>query len=85
MKKSYNESTPIYEEALKKSGYDYPLKYQKNTSATNSKQRWKRNIIWFHPPYNMNVATNVGRFFLNLINKYFPPHYKFPKISNETI
>ena len=30
----------------------------------------------------MNVATNVGRFFLNLINKNFPPHHKFSKIFN---
>ena len=27
--KIFNESTPIYQEALKKSGYDYKLKYQK--------------------------------------------------------
>ena len=30
----------------------------------------------------MNVATNVGRFFLNLINKHFPPQHKFSKIFN---
>ena len=59
----FNESTPVYQEALNKSGYDYKLKYQKNTSATNSKQQRKRNIIWFNPPYSMNVATNVARFF----------------------
>ena len=80
--KIFNESTPIYQEALKKSGYDDKLKYQKNTSTTNSKQQRKRNIIWFNPPYSMNVATNVGRFFLNLINKHFPLHHKFSKIFN---
>ena len=30
----------------------------------------------------MNVATNVGRIFFNLINKHFPPHHKFSKIFN---
>ena len=80
--KIFNESTPICQEALKKSGYDYKLKYQKNTSTINSKQQRKRNIIWFNPPYSMNVATNVGRFFLNLINKHFPLHHKFSKIFN---
>ena len=30
----------------------------------------------------MNVATNVGRYFLNVINKHFPPHPKFSKIFN---
>ena len=27
--KIFNESTPIYQEALKKSGYNYKLKYKK--------------------------------------------------------
>ena len=73
---------PIYQEALKKSGYDYKLKFQKSTSTTTSKQQRKRKIIWFNPPYSMNVATNVGRYFLNLVNKHFPPHHKFSKIFN---
>ena len=30
----------------------------------------------------MNVDVNVGRFFLNLINKHFPPHHKCSKIFN---
>ena len=30
----------------------------------------------------MNVATNVGRHFLNLINKHFPRHHTFLKIFN---
>ena len=25
----------------------------------------------------MNVSTNVGSYFLNLIRKHFPPHHKF--------
>ena len=33
---------PIYQEALKKSGYDYKLKYQKNTSTTTKK---KNNLV----------------------------------------
>ena len=80
--KTFNESTPINQEALKKLGYDYKLKYQKNTSTTNSKQKRKRNIILFHLPYSINVATNVGRFFLNLLNKHSPSHHKFSKIFN---
>ena len=76
----FNESTPIYQEALKK--YDYKLKYQKNTSTTNSKQQQKRNIIWFNPPYSINVTSNIGRFFLNLINRHFPLEHKFSKIFN---
>ena len=80
--KSFNESTPIYQEALKKSGYHYKLKYQKNISTATLKQQRKRKIVWFNPVYSMNVTTNVGRYFLNLINKHFPPPHKFSKIFN---
>ena len=82
--KIFNEYTPIYQEAPKKSGYDYKLKYQKITSTTNSKQQRKRNIICFNPPYSVNVATNVGCFFLNLINT-FHDTINFQKTSTETI
>ena len=68
--------------ALKKSGYNHKLKYQKNTSTATTKQQRKRKIIWFNPPYSMNIATNVGCYFLNLVNKHFPLHHKFSKIFN---
>ena len=32
----------------------------------------------------MKVATNVGRYFLNLVSKHFPPHHKFSKIFNRS-
>ena len=31
-----------------------------------------RKVIWFNPPYSLNVQTNVGREFLNLLDKHFP-------------
>ena len=76
-----NESTLIYQESLKKSGYDYKLKYQKIPQQQTQNNNGKETI-WFNPPYSMNVATNVGRIFFNLINKHFPPHHKFSKIFN---
>ena len=44
--------------------------------------RKKKKQIWFNPPYSMNLSTNVGRYFLNLVNKHFLPHHKFSKIFN---
>ena len=46
-----------------------------------TKQR-KRNIIWFNPRFSKNVATKIGRYFLNLIDKHLPPDHKFNKIFN---
>ena len=38
-----------------------------------------------NPPFSKNVATRIGRYFLNLIEKHFPRDHKFHKISTETI
>ena len=47
--------------------------------------RWKRNrkIIWFNPPFNLDVSTNVAKIFMNLIEKHFPRSSKLHKIFNE--
>ena len=50
-------------------------------SATNNRKR-QRNIIWFNPPLGKNVQTNIGREFLNLIEKCFPPNHKLKKLFN---
>ena len=48
----------------------------------NRHRRKKRNIIWFNPPYNKGVSTNVGKEFLKLISKHFPKGSKLSPILN---
>ena len=86
----FNKAKPIYEHALRSSGYDQPLTYSDNNNnsnnrpaATRTKKNRKRNIIWYNPPYNKNVQTNIGQTFLKLINKHFPKNQKFHKIFNK--
>ena len=43
----------------------------------------QRNIIWCNPPYSMNVQTNIGREFLNLVSKHFPKNHRYSKIFNK--
>ena len=82
--KIFKESTQIYQEALKKSGYNHQLTYQKSINNKNKDtKRRKRKIIWFNPPYSKNVSTKVGNQFLKLINKHFPRHHKFYKLFNK--
>ena len=79
--KIFNESKKEYEDALKQSGYkDFELKY--NPEKQTPKQNRKRKIIWFNPPFNKNVSTNIGKQFLNLIKKHFPSENKLHKIFN---
>ena len=80
-KKVFDESSKVFQDALSRSGYDHVLTYDSPTNNCRSKNR-KRNVIWFNPPYSRSVATNVGKTFLNLLEKHFPKHHKFRKIFN---
>ena len=79
----FNKSKEIYQKALEKFGYGQNLKYHPaNENASNNKRNRKRNVIWFNPPFSVNVKTKVGNYFLNLIRKHFPPRHKFSKLFN---
>ena len=62
-----------YEKALKASGYKHTLTYklQQQNRNTLPKNR-KRKVIWFNPPYNSAVKTNIAKEFLKLVDKHFP-------------
>ena len=83
-KQIFDSVKPEYEEALKKSGYQTSLEYIEekvdNIENNTNKMQRKRTIIWFNPPFNKNVTTNVGRRFLNLPEKHFPKEYKLHKV-----
>ena len=78
----FNESAPFYEDKLHQSGYQQKLKYNPVNTKTHSKRNHKRNIIWFNPPFNRNVSTKIGKYFLNLLDKNFPRNHCFHKIFN---
>ena len=75
----FNESAPFYEEKLHQSGYQR-LKYSPVNTKTHSKRNHKRNIVWFNPPFNRNVSTKIGKYFLNLLDKHFPRNHRLHKI-----
>ena len=82
----FKDAAPPYQEALQKSGYSYTLKFtppQQSPESTTNKRKRQRNIIWFNPPFSKNVQTNIGREFLNLIEKCFPPNHKLRKLFNK--
>ena len=87
-KEHFNKAKPHYESALKQSGHDEKLIYTERKkpathTARNSREKRQRNIIWFNPPYSMNVQTNIGREFLNLLSKHFPKNHRYNKIFNK--
>ena len=76
----FRKAAPQYNNALKSSGYNERITYKK-PSAKNRKSR-PRKIIWFNPPWSMNVRTNVAKRFLAILDKNFPKNHKFRKILN---
>ena len=83
-KKVFDKSKKEYEDALKESGYkNFKLEYNPQKQQPKTKKNRKRDIIWFNPPFNKSVTTNIGKQFLDLIKKHFPPQNRLHKIFNK--
>ena len=80
----FNKAKPHYESALKRSGHEEKLTYtERKKPATHTAQNRQRNLIWFKALYSMNAQTNIGREFLNLVNKHSPNNHRYSKIFNK--
>jgi len=52
--------------------HEHQLKYTPTVIDVDNKTRKrKRKVIYFNPPYNSNVKTNIGAKFLQLVRKHF--------------
>ena len=64
----FEQSKPDQEEALKKCGHKAKLKCTQPSNTKKDKQnntrRRTQKIIWFSPPFSLNVKTNVAKMFL---------------------
>ena len=81
----FNKAKPLYESALKKSGFNYSMKFE--APIENTRRNRNRKVIWFNPPYSLNVKTNIGKVFLKLVRKDFQflrLYVQLPKIPNLT-
>ena len=78
----FNSSKEEYKPALKYSWYkNNDFKYIAENKNDNRRNR-QRNIIRFNPPFSQTVSNNVGRRFLNVLDKHFPPNNQLHKIFN---
>ena len=76
----FNKAKPLYKSALKSSGFNYSIKFK--APAENARRNRNRKVIWFNPPYSLNVKTNIGKVFLKLVRKHCPIPQKLSKIFN---
>ena len=80
-KEAFERAAPAYQEALQKSGHKYQLTYTPSASTIRKRTR-KREVTWYNPPYNKNVRSNIGKKFLQILNKCFPKEHKLHKVLN---
>ena len=82
---AFDAAAPAYQQALDSSGYNHKLEYpgESPPAPKRSKRQRHRKVIWFNPPYSKTVKSNVGRTFLKLLAKHFPPGHKLHKIFNK--
>ena len=90
-KEVFDRAAPPYQDALKKAGYNFQLKFEEPINEgeggveggqQNAKKKRKRKIIWFNPPFSNTVKTKVGQQFLRLVDKHFPKGNPLHKIFN---
>ena len=86
-KEIFENAIPAYKEALKNSGFSCDMCYTEtssdNVTTQDKKNKRKRKILWFNPPFSANVKTNVGKIFIKLLRKHFPKTHQFYKIFNK--
>jgi 23S rRNA G2445 N2-methylase RlmL len=80
-KEVFLEAIQSYQVELKKCGYKDKLVWMEECDSQQKKKRSRsKKVIWFNPPYGINVKTNVGEFFFELIDKHFPKGNPIHKI-----
>ena len=80
--KLFKEAIPVYQKALKNSGYDYQMTYKPDIEPKNCKRKRERNVTWYNPPFSGSVSTNIGKKFFQIIDSCFPPDNKLHKLLN---
>ena len=81
---AFDLAAPTYQKALAESGYNnyYKLAFEPPVENGQRKNRPRNDILWYNPPFNKNVSTNIGQRFLSLIDRCFHKEHSLRKIFN---
>ena len=85
--KQFEKAKPAHEQTLEKGGFNSTLSYTapsqlKSSQSAKRKRQRKRNIIWFNPPFDKNVTTNISRRFLELYDLHFHVGHPYHRLFN---
>ena len=83
----FDAAKTTYAQALSKSGFSEELKYNnkdsKEQTRNKEKRKRRRKIIWFNPPFSLNLKTSIGKLFFKMLKKNFSKSNPFSKIFNK--
>ena len=77
---SFKHAVPLYEEALDKGCYNYQLNFEATLPNPTKQIRTRKRFFYLVQPNRKNVATNIGRTFLKILDKEFPADHVLHKI-----
>ena len=90
----FDQAAPVYQNALRRSKHSHHMEFSSdphrpspsgfNLEPTSSKKRRRRDVIYWNPPYSLNVETNIGGRFLALIDRCFPKGSIMSKVFNRS-
>ena len=78
----FNKAKNEYEDALKKSGHNFELKFDKSVKERKHKKYRSKSTIWYNPPFNSQIKTAFGKEFLKILDYNFPEKHPFNKFLN---
>ena len=77
-KEDYDLAIPVYREALRTAGFDTEeVSFGKKADRPRSGRNRGRKIMWYTPPFNLAVRTNLSRLFESIIEKAFPKNHPY--------
>ena len=76
----FNKAKSVYEKVLKGCGFKSNLKFA--SIQTKPSRNRKKEVVWFNPPFNTEVKTNICKVFMKLVRKYFYKWHRCNKIFN---
>ena len=84
-KEKFDAAAEPYQKALDESSYNHQLQFKDLTTCLTSEPKRNRTrsrrVTYFNPPFSLNVKTNIGKQFLDLIRN-FPKNSPLHQIIN---
>ncbi len=79
---TFNAAVQPYNAALEDKGYKRKLKFNSEVGR-KAKNRPRKNIIFYNPPFCSSVVDNIGAKSLRIVRKHFGRDNPFHKVLNK--